>query len=141
MIDFLTTLRETKMSITTEEQQYDYFLERVDKIVKEKLLAKTILTQIAFVSKQELVQALVNGSATLNRDFQDMSGNALYVGDLDWPDFTDRAEHAIKMNEQARDAYIDYKLSLDKKVLKIKDQVVLGKLKPLDAIEQIEKLD
>jgi len=129
------------MSIATEQEQLDYFYKRVESIKQSKLYAKHALIPEEYLvpTREEMVQALIDGSATL--DDKNYGGvGAIFVNQLNWPERSKKdREHKEKVTK-AQEDYNAYELALSRSISKIVDQVVLGKLKPLDAIEQLEKL-
>lgn len=130
------------MSIATDQEQLDYFHERVISIKRKKIsekydIAINISGTVPYPTHGEMVQALINGSATLKNKNDD---GGIYVGSLVWPEFEEKANAAKETKLQAMNNYNAYDLALSASISRIVDQVVLGKLKPLDAINQIENL-
>jgi hypothetical protein len=127
------------MSIATEQEQLDYFYKRVESIKQSKLYAKHALIPEEYLvpTREEMVQALIDGSATLRNT--DNTG-PIYFSELNWPDLTIKAQERKEQVAKAQDDYDAYHIALSESISKIVDKVVLGKLKPLEAIEQIEQL-
>jgi hypothetical protein len=125
------------MSIATAQEQLDYFYKRVESIKQSKLLTKTVPGPDLVITHKDVVQALIDGSATLRNT--DNTG-PIYISELDWPDLTIKSQEHKQRVAQAQNDYNAYHIALTTSISKIMDKVVLGKLKPLDAIEQIEQL-
>ena len=130
------------MSIASEQEQLDYFYKRVETIKQSKLSEKYALIPepyFAIVTHEEVVQALIDGSATLHDKDKDNTG-AIHISDLNWPKRSIAKQEHFERVAQAQENYNTYDRSLSASISKIMDKVVLGKLKPLEAIEQIEQL-
>lgn len=128
------------MSIASEQEQLDYFYKRVETIKQRKLLIKNAWStepQHIVITHKDVVQALIDGSATLRNT--DNTG-PIYISELDWPDLTIKAQERKEQVAKAQDEYNAYHIALSESISKIVDKVVLGKLKLLEAIEQIEQL-
>lgn len=126
------------MSIASEQEQLDYFYKRVETIKHSKLLTKTLPSPGLVIKHREVVQAIIDGSATL-RD-TDAMGPIIYISELNWPDLIIKEQEHKQRVTQAQEDYNAYHIALNESISKIMDKVVLGKLKPLEAIEQIEQL-
>ena len=133
------------MANATEEQQFKYFENRVYDIKRRKLDQRyeLIPSLTVCITKGDLLTALITGAATLKKENYGSIGAPFSISenDVDWPEFTQRVELAYDEHQKAKEAFDNYRIGLIASVDKIVDQVVLGKLKPLDAIAQIEKLD
>jgi hypothetical protein len=126
------------MTLTTEQQKLAYFHQRASEIKQQKLAIKReIIPGEIIITHGELVQALINGSATIK---DENCTSALYLCDINWPELDERKRANCELLPQATDDYNKYDLELCAAITKIVDNVVLGETDPLVALYQIEQL-